>query len=97
VFTEDLEVFFDTEGGFADEAVFGLDSGDATLSVIYHDPTQGVEVYDQRVEESAPFLMMKEEDLEGVIRGVSVEVRGESYRVERVTRDGTGLAMVYLS
>jgi hypothetical protein len=94
---EDFSVFFDVEDGFAVEAVFGLEAGDATRPVIFHDPTQPVEMYDSRVEADAPFLMIQEEHTEGLKRGVSVEMSAGSFRVERVTRDGTGLALVFLS
>lgn len=97
MFDEDLSLFFDVESGFAVEAVFGLAAGDATRPVIFNDPTQPVELYDTRVEADGPFLQVQEEHLEGVKKGVSVEVPAGSFRVERVTRDGTGLALVYLS
>lgn len=97
-FAEDTSLFFEDENGFAVEAVFGLASGDATRRVIFHDPTQPVEVYETQVEAEAPFLMMQEADLEGVVKGVSVDVAGGSYRVARAPRrDGTGLALVFLN
>lgn len=97
MFAEDLSVFFDVRNGFAVDAVFGLASGDVTRPVIFNDPTQPVEMYDTRVEADGPFLQMRESDLEGVKKNVAVEVPAGSFMVERVTRDGTGLAIVYLS
>lgn len=96
-FTEDLELFFDEEDGFAVPAIFTVDGTDRSVSVIFNDPTQAIEIYGVEIEAGAPSLVAQEDNLDGVRRGTSVEVNNVEYRVERVRASGTGTAIVFLS
>lgn len=95
-FTEDLEDFFDLDE-FGTEAVFTTaPSVTKSIVVIFNDPTQPVEMYDTQIEAEAAFLHCKASDLNGIRRGNPVTVEGNNYTVNRITRDGTGTAMIFL-
>ena len=96
-FTEDLSLFFDVSGGFAVAAVITMGSSTRSIPVIFNDPTQSVEIYDTSVEAGAPFLQAQATDVAGVKKGHTAQVNSVTYKIERVHRDGTGLAILYLS
>lgn len=97
-FTEDLSPFFDATTGFAVPAVFKRGSTTlATLSVIFNNPSQSVEIYDTQLEEVAPFLLAPTALLAGIKRNDTVTVNGATYRIERIHPDGTGVSTVSLA
>ena len=96
-FVEDFAVFFNP-ADFAVAAVFQRQNVPVVAChVIFDDPTQQIEVYDQAVEELAPRLRARTADVTDVRRKDVVEVNGSLYRVERLSPDGTGVTNITLA
>lgn len=94
-FMEDLDQFFEDDD-FAEEVMVTFASG-ATRSfmAIVETPTQGVGVYEAEVESDAPYLRCKTGDTTGIRRENTVSVRDETWIVERVRHEGTGVSLIY--
>lgn len=97
MFDEDLSLFFDTDD-FAVRAVIKRGTTFIIeLDAIFTAASQSVEIYDAEIEEPLPTLMVRSGDISGVRRGDAVTVSGSSFRVEKITPDGTGVSIVFLA
>lgn len=95
-FVEDLSVFFDLSD-FAESAVITLSGGATrTVSAIFNTPSLSVEIYDQQIETDAPSALCKTVDLTGVKNNNSMAIGGKTYKIAKISDDGTGVSTVYL-
>ena len=96
MFNEDLSLFFD-EKDFAVEAILNLGTSTRSIKAIFETPTQSVEIYDTAIEADAPRVTCRTQDLTGIKRGHAVTVQNQSYKIEKISHDGTGLSFLYLN
>jgi hypothetical protein len=96
--SEDLSVFFDTDG-HAVEATISTPQGVpvTTINIILSLPVGEVAVGQGEVAHLQPSLQAPTVELEGVKKNYVVEVGGSTYRVVRRENDGTGLSTVWMS
>lgn len=93
MFEEDLDLFFED---FAQDVVFTLPDGARTVKAIFNTPEQSVAIYDVTIEVGKPYLTMKTSDTVGIRKQMPVTVGAQSFKVAKVTHDGTGTTAVYL-
>lgn len=98
MFQENLSQFFDTDDFAVPARITGAGGFDRTVSVIFNNPTKEIAVYSETQIESPEFnFLAQESDLAGVKKGMTATVNAVAYKVERIERDGDGLATCYLS
>jgi hypothetical protein len=91
-----LDLFFD-QNEFGVEAVITLTSGSTRkLSVIFQTPSQEVNIYDSSIEANTPNFLCQSADLEGARTGDTVVIDRRTYKIGRISDDGTGSSTVYL-
>lgn len=96
MFSENLNQFFETND-FAVDAVINYGSNQTRdLKVIFETPSQSVEIYDTAIEADAPRLSCKTSDLSQVKQYDTVTVQSNTYKIERISHDGTGISFLYL-
>jgi Phage Head-Tail Attachment len=91
MFDENLSQFF-ADKDFAVKAKIGS----KTFDVIFDSPTHSVDIFDTSIEADSPRLSCKTSDLNGVKRGQSVIVDNKTFKIEKITNDGTGVSYLYL-
>jgi hypothetical protein len=91
MFTEDLSQFF-ADKDFAVSAKIGS----KVIDVIFDSPTHSVDIFDTSIEADSPRLSCKTADLNGVKRGQSITVDNKTFKIEKITDDGTGISYLYL-
>lgn len=90
MFVEDLDPFFDVDGGFAQTAT----SGAFSFPVVFDDPYRaGLNGF---AESSGPSLQVKATDVAtaSIVQGSSLTIAGDDYRVTSLQPDGTGVCTV---
>lgn len=98
---ENLDDFFmdDTGGGFAFPAVIHSQKGwTRTINAIFDDPYFNSQIGEYEAETSSPRITAKESDVEGILRGDTIIVAGETFDVlGSPEQDGTGTAVVRMT
>lgn len=96
MFTEDFGVFFN-DSDFATSAFITLANGATRqIPVIFDAVTQGINLYDTKIEANTPNFQCKTSDLDGVKNRAAVVIESKNYTIERTEPDGTGVTTVYL-
>ncbi|HWQ36956.1 MAG TPA: head-tail joining protein [Blastocatellia bacterium] len=97
MFAEDLAQFFDP-ADFATTVAFTRGAQMVgSVSAIFTAASQSVEIYDAQIEEPNPTLVARSSEIAGIRRGDTATVGGSSFRVERISADGTGISTIYLA
>lgn len=91
MFTEDLSVFFDDQGGFA---VTVTNGNGETFLAIFDNQTEALNAGNVVLDISQPSVLMSESD--GALLVGALGINGKSYIIDRKHPDGTGLVRVYL-
>jgi hypothetical protein len=97
-FTENLATFFDTDSGFAVNATIKTGAGATvrTAKAIFTKPVQELQVFEQSLEASLPFLLLQTTDLAGVDHTHTFTIDAVQYRIVKRNDDGTGLSIVWI-
>jgi hypothetical protein len=94
---EDLDVIFSDGGEFTDLSTFDVNGEPLEVYGIFTGATDETVLFGQvAVEASDPTFACKTADIETVRNRMTVEIGGDTYRVERKTKIGTGVSLVYL-
>lgn len=93
---DDLDSIF-ANGDFDEEAIFTISVGDAlAVRGWFTDGSDATVMYNVEIEAVKPSLMCKTDDITTVRNKMSVVIRGTTYTVEKISRVGTGVSVVYL-
>ncbi|HAM41699.1 MAG TPA: hypothetical protein DCP69_10275 [Candidatus Omnitrophica bacterium] len=73
--------------------------GEATVQVLFSDPSKNLVLFDREVNSTAPFCVMKQADVlaNDVENGTTIIINDLGYDVVNVAPDGAGLAVVTLT
>lgn len=85
-FAEDLTIFFNTDD-FAEEVTLNGE----TVSVIFDNPTESVDLYETGVEATDASMLCKTSDLASIARNQTVVRGAASYKTVRWSRIDDGL------
>jgi hypothetical protein len=99
MFSEDLNAFFDTESGFAVDALY---EGSA-IAVVFDERHAVVSGYEDDISDTRPQVLCKASDVSGAVQGslISIKKAGETeytgFVIADVQQDGTGLITLILN
>jgi len=94
---DDLDVFLDTEAGFAVTAIYtSAKDGLKELSVIFDKEAFDIDPDMGDIETTVPVATAKTADVENVRHKDELEIGGVRYEVKRIRPDGTGLTALVL-
>lgn len=92
----DLDSIF-SNGDFDEEAIFSLSPGTLKVRGWFTDGSDATLMFGQvQIEASKPTLMCKTDDIVTVRNKMNVVIRGTTYSVEKIERNGTGVSVLYL-
>lgn len=89
----DLDDVFDSTDEFAVEVIF---DSTTTVNGIFTGATDETESFGVAVEAQRPTLMCRTSEITAITRGMTAEVDGTTYTIERIEKIGTGISVVYL-
>jgi hypothetical protein len=97
-FAENLDSFFDTQTGFAVDAIIKTGAGVTvrTVPVIFTKPIQEASLFEQQVEVGVPFIQLQTTYLAGVDHSYKFVIDSVTYRIVKRHDDGTGTSIVWL-
>jgi hypothetical protein len=97
-FAENLAPFFDTTTGFAVVATIKTAAGATlrTANVILTTPVQELNVFDNGLEATLPFIQLQTADLASVDHTYTVTIAAVQYRIVKRNDDGTGISFLWI-